>query len=218
MSKSLNLLIIEDSEIDALIIVKALKQGGYVPKWERVDTEKEMRAALEKQEWDLIISDYSMPDFNGLEALKIFKEYNIDIPFILISGVIEEEFAVDAMVSGAHDYIMKDKLFKLLPTVERELRDAKIRRDQKKTAQALKESEQELTAIFNGARDGIALLDKTGKILRINKYIVEIGGYAEEEFVGKRFSALKMFSLKNMSKMITIFGKLIKGQKISYEV
>ncbi len=88
----------------------------------------------------------------------------------------------------------------------------------KQAEKALQESEQELNAIFNGARDGIVLLDKTGKILRINKYIVEIGGYTEEEIVGKRFNALKMFPLKSMLKMITVFEKLIKGQEISYEV
>ena len=82
--------------------------------------------------------------------------------------------------------------------------------EHKKAGKALQENEQELRAIFNGARDGIVLLNKTGKILRINKYIVEIGGFAEKEIVGKRFNTLKMFPLKSMTKMITVFGKLIK--------
>ncbi len=98
------------------------------------------------------------------------------------------------------------------------LHNIRVVQDQKKAEKMLQQNEDELNAIFNGANDGIVLLDKTGKILRINKYIVEIGGYTEEEILGKRFSALKMFPKKSMSKMITVFGKLIKGQEISYEV
>ena len=188
MSKSLNLLIIEDSEIDALLIVRTLKKGGFAPKWERVDTEKEMKAALEKQEWDIIISDYSMPDFNGLEALNIFKEYNIDIPFILISGVIEEEFAVDAMVSGAHDYVMKDKLFRLLPSVERALGDAKNRRYQKKTIQALKESEKKYRLLADNSIDAIWKMDLKLVFTYVSPSVKNIMGYTVEEWVGTRLS------------------------------
>ena len=173
---------------------------------------------LETFQPDLILSDYAMPQFTGLDAMKISKKECPEIPFIIITGSLNEETAVKCMRWGAWDYVIKDKLIHLGHAVKNAIKLKEENEKKKQGEKALQESEQELNAIFNGARDGIALLDKTGKILRINKYIVEIGGYAEEEIVGKRFNALKMFPLKSMSKMITVFSKLIKGQEISYEV
>jgi len=138
MGIPLNVLIIEDSENDALLIVRELRRGGYDPYYERVQTAEEMEASLEKQSWDIVLSDYTMPNFNGIHALKLLQEKEIDIPFILVSGLIGEETAVEVMKAGASDYIMKGNLLRLVPAIERELRDAVIRRERRQAREALK--------------------------------------------------------------------------------
>src|SRR5258705_3578352 len=107
-----------------------LKQGGYGLTSERVDTPESMRVALERQNWDVVISDYVMPRFSGLAALRILQEKQLDLPFIIVSGHIGEETAVAAMKAGAHDYLMKDRLARLVPAVEMEVRGAEVRRGQ----------------------------------------------------------------------------------------
>ncbi len=125
----INLLIVEDSEDDALLLIRELKRGGYEPSSLRVDSSLDMRTALAEHDWDLIIADHNMPRFNSVEALKLAAEHDPNIPFIVVSGTIGEEVAVDAMKLGAHDYVMKDNLARLLPAIERELREAENRRD-----------------------------------------------------------------------------------------
>lgn len=119
MAKQLRLLIVEGSEDDAFFIKRELVRGGYDVTLRRVDTGAAFYAALEQEPWDLVISDYNLPGFDGLAALKAVKEQSFDIPFILASGAIGEEIAVDAMKLGAMDYIKKDNLSRLVPAVER---------------------------------------------------------------------------------------------------
>jgi two-component system sensor histidine kinase UhpB len=128
VAQPLKALLVEDSGDDALLLALMLKQGGYDLTSERVDTPETMRAALEAQKWDIVISDYVMPRFSGLAALRILQEKQLDLPFIIVSGHIGEETAVAAMKAGAHDYLMKDRLARLVPAVERELREAEVRR------------------------------------------------------------------------------------------
>ncbi|HOG22816.1 MAG TPA: response regulator, partial [Flexilinea sp.] len=128
MDKNLKVLIIDDSMDDTLLIIRELRRGGYQPEYERVENASEMRSALLKKDWDLILSDYNMPHFSTTEALSILKEFNIDIPFILVSGAIGEENAVQLMKEGAHDYVVKDHLVRLGPVVERELQEARERK------------------------------------------------------------------------------------------
>jgi signal transduction histidine kinase len=144
MDKSIQILFIEDNENDVLLEMNELIDGGYDVLFERVETSKDFNKALKDKKWDCIISDYSMPHFSGLEALTELKKTGIDIPFILVSGVIGEETAVAAMKAGSHDYIMKSKLNRLVPAVERELREAEVRRQRQLVVKALKESEQNL--------------------------------------------------------------------------
>lgn len=132
MTKPLHILIIEDSEDDALLLLHELKRGGHEPVSERVETPEDMKAALEVGGWDVIISDYVLPRFSGLAALKILKECGRDIPFIIVSGNIGEDIAVEAMKAGAHDYIIKGNLKRLIPAVERGLREAGMRRERKR--------------------------------------------------------------------------------------
>ncbi len=103
MGKPLRVLIVEDSEDDARLLLHELKRGGYDPTYERVETREAMAQALEKQAWDIVLADYAMPHFSGLAALVLFKEMGLDLPFIIVSGTIGEEFAVELMKAGAHD-------------------------------------------------------------------------------------------------------------------
>ncbi len=125
---ALNVLIAEDSEDDAMLIVRELQRGGYEPRMRRVDSAAEMQEALGNGQWDLIITDHNMPSFDSGDALRLAREHDPNIPFILVSGSIGEEIAVDAMKAGAHDYVMKDNLTRLLPAIRRELREAENRR------------------------------------------------------------------------------------------
>ncbi len=144
MGKPLHVLIVEDSENDTLLLLRELRRSGYEPAHERVYTADGLSAAFEKQPWDIIISDFVMPQFSGLEALKLTKRKGLDIPFIITSGKISDDTAVMSMKAGAADYIMKDNLTRLGPAIERELQETSFRRESEKASKALKEREEEL--------------------------------------------------------------------------
>ena len=127
-----------------MLLEIALQRAGYDPGCHRVETPTAMTAALERQRWDLIIADYRLPDFDGLAALALVKEKGLDLPFIIVSGYITEETAVAAMKAGAHDYVMKDKLARLGSAVERELREAEVRRERRRAEEALRRVYAEL--------------------------------------------------------------------------
>jgi signal transduction histidine kinase len=143
-NKALRALIADDSENDVLFLLRALRKAGYEPVYERVSTAPAMKAALQRQTWDIVISDYEMPNFGGFEALQLLKESGHDLPFILVSAVVSEETAVAAMKAGAHDYIMKRNLVRLAPAIERELREAQTRGARKAAEEALRQSEEQL--------------------------------------------------------------------------
>lgn len=144
----LRVLIVEDSEDDTLLLVRNLRHAGYDPDFQRVETEPEMRQALEAQEWDIIISDYKLPGFGGLAALEMYKTAGLDIPFIIVSGTIGEDVAVDAMVAGAHDYVMKNNPARLIPAITRELKEAQLRRVRRQAARELAYTESRQKALL----------------------------------------------------------------------
>ena len=137
MATPLRILIVEDSEADAELLLRELRRGGYAPEFERVETPEGLDAALARQSWDLVVSDYAMPRFNGLQALKLTQEKGLDIPFIIVSGSIGEDVAVAAMKAGAHDYLMKDNTARLLPAIARELREARMRRERRQSEETI---------------------------------------------------------------------------------
>ncbi len=139
MSIPLKVLIVEDSADDATLVLRELRHGGFDPKHERVETAEALRAALARQAWDVVISDHSMPGFNGLAAFKIVQDSGLDLPFIFVSGTMGEEAAVAAMRAGAHDYILKGNLTRLVPAIERELREAEHHRERKRLEQQLRQ-------------------------------------------------------------------------------
>jgi diguanylate cyclase (GGDEF)-like protein len=134
----LRLLLVEDSEDDALLIVRELRKGGYAPEWARVDTAEGLEHALQSDAWDVVITDHNMPRFSSQAALGIVKQSSMDVPIIIVSGSIGEDIAVEAMKGGAHDYIMKDRLARLVPAIDRELREAKNRNAHRRAQEVIR--------------------------------------------------------------------------------
>ena len=129
MSNPLRILLVEDSEDDAGLLLRELRRGGFDVLYERVDTPAAMNSALDKQEWDVVVSDHSMPYFSGVEALRLLRAKRTDVPFVFVSGTLGEETAVAALKSGAQDYLMKGNLIRLVPAIQRELRESEERRE-----------------------------------------------------------------------------------------
>jgi PAS domain S-box-containing protein len=181
---SLRVLLVEDSEDDAELILHALRSGGYSPHWRRVDTALGMRAALDEA-WDIIVADYKMPGFSGLEALRLRKERTPDTPFILASGVIGEEAAVEAMRAGADDYVMKRNLARLPPAVARELRDAEMRRRRRRAEEALERQSGFTRALWRSIGEGVCTIDVEGRVTFANPAAQRLLGFNESELVGR---------------------------------
>jgi two-component system, cell cycle sensor histidine kinase and response regulator CckA len=181
MGIPLRTLIIEDSEDDTLLIVRELKRGGFDPIHERVETAEAMKAALSTKTWDLILADYSMPHFSGLEALKLLKASGLDLPFIIVSGSIGEDVAVEAMKSGAHDYLMKNNLTRLVPAIQQELRETEVRRKLKHSEKALQEAEKRYRQVVESATEIIYTVDEKGNFTYGNPAGLKVTGYSFQE-------------------------------------
>ena len=178
----LRVLIVEDSEDDALLILRELKRGGYEPLHERVDTPGAMQVALKKEDWDVVISDHAMPSFSAPAALRLLRESGwLDLPFIIVSGRIGEDAAVEVMKAGAHDYVPKDSLARLTPAIERELRDAEERRQRRQAQEALRLAEEKYRGIFENAVEGIFQTTADGRLVTANPMMARIFGYASPE-------------------------------------
>jgi two-component system, cell cycle sensor histidine kinase and response regulator CckA len=155
MDSHLSVLIVEDSEDDMLLMLRELRRGGYTIDYVRVDTPVAMQAALDRQPWDIVIADYTLPAFSAPEALKLLQSQKFDLPFIIVSGTIGEDTAVTAMKAGAHDYIIKGNLARLVPAVERELRETEERRKRHSAEQALQESEERFRQLAENITESV---------------------------------------------------------------
>ncbi len=154
MAETLRLLQVEDSESDAALVVRLLSRAGYDVYSKRVDGPADMRAALVDEDWDVIIADHRMGQFDAPGALKILHETGRDIPFIVASGSIGEELAVTMMKSGAHDYVLKNNLARLAPAVDREIREARTRRERNEAEKNLRDSEERLALAIQATQLG----------------------------------------------------------------
>lgn len=181
MGIPLRVLVIEDNDDDAALVLRDLRQAAYQPASERVTTASEMQAALAQRAWDLIVCDYSMPHFSGIEALTIAQKHDCDVPFIFVSGSIGEDTAVEAMKQGAHDYVMKNNRKRLIPAIQRELREADGRRQRKRAEEALRQSEASYRELFENAVYGIYRSTIEGRFLDVNPSLVRILGYDRRE-------------------------------------
>ena len=177
MGVPLRLLLVEDSEDDALLLVRELARADFEPQAERVETAAAMQAALDRQQWDIVVGDYSMPHFGGAAALELLRQRAVDVPFVLVSGTIGEEKAVAAMRAGARDYVAKGNLQRLVPVIERELREAAGRRDRLRAEAALRDSEASYSTLVEQAPVGIYRSNPAGKFLSANLALARILGY-----------------------------------------
>jgi len=183
--KPLHVLLVEDSEEDAELLAAALRKGGFAPDSRRVDDELSLRTALKSRGWDIVICDYVLPLFDAVSAIRVIREGGYDLPILVVSGAVGEEVAVEAMRFGATDYLPKSNLGRLIPAVERELREAATRRDRKlQDAKNLAEyqlAERELKRIkmaIEGASDAIAVMDEAGASVYHNRAFEELLGYS----------------------------------------
>jgi PAS domain S-box-containing protein len=178
MNTPLRVLLVEDSEDDAALLLRELHHGGYDLTSERVDTPEAMNAALDGQIWDIVISDYVMPSFSMDAALAMVQEKGLDLPFVIVSGAIGEEAAVAAMRAGANDYVMKGNIARLVSVVERVLREVEMRHNLKHMGKALRESEQNYRDLFEKSVDGKVILDvENMKVVLANKAALDMFGF-----------------------------------------
>ncbi|WP_291995497.1 EAL domain-containing protein [Candidatus Accumulibacter sp. ACC003] len=168
MNQPIKILLVEDSEDDARLTLRALRQGGFEPLSRRVQSAVEVHDALAQEPWDAVIADFKMPSFTGLEALTIVRASGLDIPFILVSGKIGEETAVAAMKAGANDYLMKENLARLAPALLRELKETAMRAAHRHSREQLVQSEQRLRTIIDTEPECIKIVSQDGRILEMN--------------------------------------------------
>ncbi len=187
MAIPLRALIVEDSEDDALLLLLELRRGGYEPRHARVETAEALEAALDSRPWDIVFGDFSMPRFNALGAIEMVKKRHLDLPFILISGSVTEDLAAAAMRSGASDFITKGNTARLLPAVERELREAAGRRQRRQAEAALRASEHRYRELFENANDVIFSVDLNGNFTDVNQAALSLFGYSREEALRMNF-------------------------------
>src|SRR5579883_493829 len=152
MGRPLRALILEDSPLDFELLLRALRGEGFDVTPRRVENVRELREAIANERWDVVLSDYSMPELSVPISLRVLQEQQVDVPFIIVSGSVGEESAVDAMKAGAHDFFLKDRLARLGSAIDRELREAETRRQRRAADARLKESEQQLRQALQ-ARD-----------------------------------------------------------------
>ncbi len=213
MISHLRVLIVEDSEDDAFLVLRELRRGGYTLDYVRVDTPVAMRAALDRQSWDIVIADYNMPAFSAPEALKLLQSRKLDLPFIIVSGAIGEDIAVAAMKAGAHDYLIKGNLTRLVPAVERELREALERHKRHSAERALQEAEQQIreqAALLDVTTDAIFVQDLEYRFSFWNKGAERLYGWEAAEALGKRATELLYESEETLPQFEAIQKTLVK--------
>ena len=243
MIKQLRVLLVEDSEDDAVLVTRELKKGGYIPLIERVETPEDMQKVLEEKTWDLVVSDYVLPRFSGLNALKVLKKSGIDLPFIVVSGKIGEVTAVEAMRAGAHDYIMKDNLTRLNPAIKRELEDAETRKkrrdaeknlvqshkdlektnkklleeisERKKLEKQVFEEKEYLQNVIDSASEIIIAIDKNNRINTWNKSAEKITGFKQKDVINRSIHKLNIFD--DSDKVLDTIKTVYKEKKLDHE-
>ncbi|HEX2101144.1 MAG TPA: PAS domain S-box protein, partial [Candidatus Synoicihabitans sp.] len=190
----IRLLLVEDSDDDAQLVLRELRRSGYEPTTTRVDRAEPFADALREGTWDIILADFNLPTFSGLEALEIYQASGLDIPFLLVSGTVGEETAVSAMIAGAHDYVLKDNLTRLGPAVTRELREYHIRRGRREDHRRVVASERRFTTIFGSSPVATIITDvDDGLILDLNPAALTLTGWRREHVIGRSTTHLGLW-------------------------
>jgi len=208
MGESLLALIVEDSIDDTYFMVRELQRAGFVVTFERVETAASMGAALEARSWDIILCDYALPQFDGRAALSLFREQQLDIPFIVVSGAIGEERVADIIKAGADDCVLKDKLARLAPAVTRELRGAEQRRIRRQTDFR----ERFLASLVESCDDAIIGKTLDGTIISWNAGAERLYGYRASEMIGRPVAAL--FPPNRPELLPDLMEKLKRGETV----
>lgn len=190
MTRRLRLLLVEDSEDDALLLLRELQRGGFEVEHFRVDTREDMKQALDEQEWDLVVSDFMMPQFGGLHALALFKETGLDLPFIIVSGKVSEELAVTVMRAGAQDFISKSDMRRIVPAIDRELAEVVLRREHRAAEEALAVAQSRNSLLLESIEEGICGIDLEGRSMFVNPAACRMTGFTEAELLGQPLHAL----------------------------
>jgi CheY-like chemotaxis protein len=205
MTQELLVLMVEDSEDDAMMTVRELERGDYRVKWERVDTEEAMTHALwEKQHWDVILCDYVMPKFSAGRALELVQKSGLDIPFIIISGAIGETIAVEAMKAGAHDYLMKGKIARLGAAIEREMREVKVRKERSHVEGRLRDT-------LDYLMEGCQIFGFDWKCLYINDSAVAQVHKGREDLLGR--TLMEAYPGMDETELFVALTKCMKERK-----
>ena len=183
VSKPLEVLLIEDSDTEKLLTPE-LRRAGHTIRVERVQDASSLTAALQRQKWDLIISDWTMPQFNARDALSLVRAVEPDVPFIVVSGTMGEDNAVAAMRAGANDYVVKDKLARLVPVVERELHETRVRTERRRADETLRQNEARYRVLFENSPLPKWLYDpETLQFLEVNEATIRHYGWSRDEFL-----------------------------------
>lgn len=194
MNKPLNVLMVDDSSLDASLLERTLQRGGFEVTSKVVVSAKELRFELEKPNWDIVTSDHSMPQFNAIEALNIMKELRPELPFIIVSGDMDIDLVVALMQGGAKDYVNKLEITRIIPVIERELISCNLAREKKRCELESKRTETYFRTLFDSALDGLLIVDaRTGIVRDVNPSLVNLTGYSKEEILEREISELEFF-------------------------
>ncbi|MDK2126793.1 putative bifunctional diguanylate cyclase/phosphodiesterase [Parachitinimonas caeni] len=208
---ALRVLVVDDSEDDALLDVLALRRQGYEIEYERVDTAEDMRQRLNKAQWDVVLSDFSMPNFSAIEALQIFQEGSFPIPFIVVTGTIGEESAVAMMKAGVNDFVLKTHLKRLPTVVERELRESDTRAAKFRAEAALRESQERYELAITGANDGLWDWNIRDNTIYLSPRWKAMLGYTEDEL--QNIPSESWLALAHPDEVPLLRAKLVQHMK-----
>lgn len=210
MLKLLNILLVEDSENDAALMLQQIREGGYEPMSERVQTPEDLTAALGRHKWDVVLADYVLPQYSGPEALKLVRARNPDMPVVMISGVYGEETAVEMMKAGASDYLVKTKLSRLVPAIEREIEAAQMRR----RATQAENMVRYLAAIVESSDDAIYGIKLDGTVVSWNRAAERVYGFRAGEIIGRNVSIL--YPDERLDELIDTMERVKRGDHVGH--
>jgi PAS domain S-box-containing protein len=213
----LRVLLIEDYEEDALLLERFLSRAGYAVESVRIDTAAQLRIALvDPRRFDLVLADYTLPSFGARDALAMIQQSGVDVPFIIVSGTIDEVSAVNAMRAGAHDYVLKGHLDRLLPAIERELADADRRRERLRTETELRFVQQRFSATFNQAAVGMAHTSTNGRFQLVNQRLAEMLDAPVGKLLSLRLTDFLLPSERELE--LAELAALVSGERSGYRV